>query len=107
MSEPLAVRLIEFKAKRHGTFRGWAKVALPFGMILPGCPVHVHGRRAVAFPPMRLLIDTEGKLARSPAGKAVERSTIEFSSSERKAEFASAVGAAVAAAYPEILQRRR
>jgi hypothetical protein len=106
MSEPLPVRLVEFRAKRHGTFRGWATVELPYGMIIPDCPVHVHGRRAVAYPPVRLSLNAAGHVVRAQSGKACERSMIEFASPEHKEAFVSAIASSVASAHPEILDRR-
>jgi hypothetical protein len=104
MTEALSVRVLGFRPKRQGTFRGFAKVQLPFGMIIPDCLIHVHGAKVVAYSPVRLAMAPDGKLLRYSSGKGCHRSMIEFATPGEKDAFSHAVGRAVAAAHPSILE---
>lgn len=66
----LAVVIQDFSAFRSGTLRGFARVALPWGMILADVGLHVAADgRAWASAPCRAMVDRDGHALRDAGGQ--------------------------------------
>ena len=88
---------------RKNTLRGFARVALPSGMLIADVAVHVSNDQAWASAPSKPMLDQEGVVMRNPDGKTRYSPIVSFSSKEHRNRFSAAVVAAMRAAYPEAL----
>jgi hypothetical protein len=95
------MRLLKWTTQRKGTLRGFADIALPNGLKIYGCPVHVAvNGRAWAGLPGKPQIDRDDRLIRQD-GKAQYTQFLEWNTRELGNGFSDALIELVRAHHPD------
>lgn len=100
---PAAITIEEFTPVIKNTLRGFAKIALPSGMILSDVSVHVANGTAWASPASKPVLDRDGMAMRDVSGKIRYVPVVSFARRELRDRFSAEVVAALRAAHPEAL----
>lgn len=88
---PNAINIEEFIPVIRNTLRGFAKVALPSGMILSDVSVHVSGETAWASPASKPVLDRDGVAMRDSAGKIRYMLVVSFARRDLRDRFSNGV----------------
>jgi DNA-binding cell septation regulator SpoVG len=98
-----AVKILDWRPMQKGALRGFAKIALPSGMIISDVTVLTAERGPWVSPPSKPMVGRDGIALRDDGGKMKYSPIIEFTSRERRDQFSAAVLAALAALHPDAL----
>lgn len=96
-----AITIEEFTPIVRNTLRGFAKVALPSGMILSDVSVHVSGETAWASPASKPVLDRDGVAMRDSAGKIRYVPIVSFARRDLRDRFSNGVIEALRGSHPE------
>jgi hypothetical protein len=94
------LRLLEFRAVRRNSLRGFAEVKLPSGLIINDIVIGEANGRQWALLPSKPMVDRDGNLLREPSGKIRYSPVVEWGSAALRDEFSRRVVALVCAQYP-------
>ena len=102
MTSP-TITIQEFTPVIRNSLRGFAKVALPSGMILSDVSVHVSGETAWASPASKPVLDRNGMATRDSTGKIRYVPVVSFARRDIRDRFSTGVIEALRASHPEAL----
>ncbi|MGD0107539.1 MAG: hypothetical protein ABSC06_26395, partial [Rhodopila sp.] len=85
------------------SLRGFARVALPSGMILHDVAIHIAGTTAWASPSSKAMLGRDGATMRDSSGKVRYVPVVSFASKETRDRFSMGVIEALRLAYPDVL----
>jgi len=96
-----AITIEEFTPIIRNTLRGFAKVALPSGMILSDVSVHVANGTAWASPASKPVLDRDGVAMRDSTGKIRYTPVVSFARRDLRDRFSNGVIEALRGSHPE------
>ncbi len=91
----------EFTPVVRNTLRGFARVALPSGMILSDVSVHVSGETAWASPASKPVLNRDGVATRDSTGKIRYVPVVSFARRDLRDRFSNGVIEALRGSHPE------
>jgi len=96
------ITIEEFTPIIRNTLRGFAKVALPSGMILSDVSVHVANGTAWASPASKPVLDRDGVAMRDSGGKIRYVPVVSFARRDLRDRFSNGVIEALRGSHPEV-----
>ncbi len=100
MSAP--VKILDWRPMPKNSLLGFAKVALPSGMIIADVTILIGERGPWASPPTKPMIGRDGTAMKDRNGKPRFQPIIEFTSKEIRDRFSNAVIEALRTSHPEV-----
>jgi hypothetical protein len=98
-----ALTILEFTPVIKNSLRGFARVAMPSGMILNDVGIYVSAGRAWANPASKPMLDRDCNVLRDAAGKIRYVCLTEFRDRQTRDRFSEAVIAALRLKHPDAL----
>jgi hypothetical protein len=96
-------RLKSWRPLRRNSLRGFASIALPFGLHIDDVAIHVAGGRAWASLPAKPQLDSDGRALRDHRGKVQYATILRWRDRGLADRFSEVVVAIVRESHPEAL----